>query len=95
MRDLEAAKASDYPSANFYFTKESHMYVRPFDPELLFSSLVPACELKKADRAAPPVSDSHTLVNLVTLSDLPIVMPHVPELDYMSYVSCVRSSPYL
>lgn len=30
---------------------------------------------------------SHTLVNLVTLSDLPIVMPHVPELDYMSYVS--------
>ncbi|KWU46984.1 inositol pyrophosphate synthase [Rhodotorula sp. JG-1b] len=54
VRDLEAAKASDYPSANFYFTKESHI---------------------------------HTLVNLVTLSDLPIVMPHVPELDYMSYVS--------
>lgn len=25
VRDLEAAKASDYPSANFYFTKESHM----------------------------------------------------------------------
>ncbi|GAA5983456.1 hypothetical protein JCM10908_000292 [Rhodotorula pacifica] len=54
IRDLEATKASDYPSANFYFTKESHI---------------------------------HTLVNLVTLSDLPIVMPHVPELDYMSYVS--------
>lgn len=37
-------------------------------------------------------SRSHTLVNLVTLSDLPIVMPHVPELDYMSYISYV---PYL
>ena len=35
---------------------------------------------------------SHTLVNLVTLSDLPIVMPHVPELDYMSYISCVPLS---
>ncbi|GAA6040194.1 hypothetical protein JCM8097_004177 [Rhodosporidiobolus ruineniae] len=32
-------------------------------------------------------SHIHTLVNLVTLSDLPIVMPHVPELDYMSYIS--------
>lgn len=30
---------------------------------------------------------SHTLVNLVTLSDLPIVMPQVPELDYMSYIA--------
>jgi hypothetical protein len=38
---------------------------------------------------------SHTLVNLVTLSDLPIVMPHVPELDYMSYVSCVCISHHL
>lgn len=38
---------------------------------------------------------SHTLVNLVTLSDLPIVMPHVPELDYMSYVSCVCILPPL
>ena len=37
-------------------------------------------------------SRSHTLVNLVTLSDLPIVMPHVPELDYMSYISCVSLS---
>lgn len=34
---------------------------------------------------------SHTLVNLVTLSDLPIVMPQVPELDYMSYIACVAS----
>ena len=34
---------------------------------------------------------SHTLVNLVTLSDLPIVMPHVPELDYMSYIAYVLS----
>lgn len=25
VRDLQAAQASDYPSANFYFTKESHM----------------------------------------------------------------------
>ncbi|GAA6006890.1 hypothetical protein JCM10207_009128 [Rhodosporidiobolus poonsookiae] len=52
--NLKDAKESDYPSASFYFTKESHI---------------------------------HTLVNLVTLSDLPIVMPHVPELDYMSYIS--------
>jgi len=35
---------------------------------------------------------SHTLVNLVTLSDLPIVMPHVPELDYMSYIAYVLSA---
>ncbi|GAA5893601.1 inositol polyphosphate kinase VIP1 [Sporobolomyces salmoneus] len=54
VRNLKDAKASDHPSANFYFTKESHI---------------------------------HTLVNLVTLSDLPIVMPHVPELDYMSYIA--------
>ncbi|BGP16358.1 hypothetical protein JCM10213_004899 [Rhodosporidiobolus nylandii] len=52
--NLKDTKESDHPSANFYFTKESHI---------------------------------HTLVNLVTLSDLPIVMPHVPELDYMSYIS--------
>ncbi|BGO99739.1 inositol hexakisphosphate and diphosphoinositol-pentakisphosphate kinase [Rhodotorula toruloides] len=54
VRNLRGTKESEYPSANFYFTKESHI---------------------------------HTLVNLVTLSDLPIVMPHVPELDYMSYIS--------
>ncbi|GAA6053816.1 hypothetical protein JCM3770_003050 [Rhodotorula araucariae] len=54
VRNLEDTKKVENPSANFYFTKESHI---------------------------------HTLVNLVTLSDLPIVMPHVPELDYMSYIS--------
>ncbi|GJN90598.1 hypothetical protein Rhopal_003610-T1 [Rhodotorula paludigena] len=54
VRNLQETKESEHPSANFYFTKESHI---------------------------------HTLVNLVTLSDLPIVMPHVPELDYMSYIS--------
>ncbi|KAL7008777.1 inositol hexakisphosphate and diphosphoinositol-pentakisphosphate kinase [Cystobasidiomycetes sp. EMM_F5] len=33
--------------------------------------------------------ESHiqTLVNLVLLSDLPIVMPQLPELDYMSYIT--------
>ncbi|KAI5479902.1 inositol hexakisphosphate and diphosphoinositol-pentakisphosphate kinase [Pseudohyphozyma bogoriensis] len=51
---LKAAQVNAHGSANFYFTKESHI---------------------------------HTLVNLVTLSDLPIVMPHVPELDYMSYIT--------
>ncbi|GAA5920585.1 hypothetical protein JCM1841_001453 [Sporobolomyces salmonicolor] len=54
VRNLKDTKESDHPSANFYFTKESHI---------------------------------HTLVNLVILSDLPIVMPHVPELDYMSYLA--------
>lgn len=52
--NLRAAKENAHGSANFYFTKESHI---------------------------------HTLVNLVTLSDLQIVMPQVPELDYMSYIS--------
>lgn len=32
-------------------------------------------------------SHIHTLVNLVTLSDLEIVMPQVPELDYMSSIT--------
>ncbi|GAA5975992.1 hypothetical protein JCM11641_002862 [Rhodosporidiobolus odoratus] len=55
IRNLQETKESEHPSANFYFTKESHI---------------------------------HTLVNLVTLSDLPITMQHTPELDYMSYISC-------
>ncbi|KAL8293687.1 hypothetical protein RQP46_000388 [Phenoliferia psychrophenolica] len=52
--NLRSARDNAHGSANFYFTKESHI---------------------------------HTLVNLVTLSDLPIVMPQVPELDYMSYIT--------
>ncbi|KAK4056669.1 inositol hexakisphosphate and diphosphoinositol-pentakisphosphate kinase [Microbotryomycetes sp. JL221] len=52
--NLKSAREADHASADFYFTKESHI---------------------------------HTLVNLVTLSDLPIVMPQVPELDYMSYIA--------
>ncbi|KAM0753385.1 hypothetical protein T439DRAFT_324023 [Meredithblackwellia eburnea MCA 4105] len=54
VQKLKDARDKAYGSANFYFTKESHI---------------------------------HTLVNLVTLSDLPIVMPQVPELDYMSYIT--------
>lgn len=54
-------------------------------PNVSLSSRRPADEEATSSR-------SHTLVNLVTLSDLPIVMPHVPELDYMSYISCVSPS---
>ncbi|SCV72227.1 BQ2448_4921 [Microbotryum intermedium] len=54
IKNLKSAREETHASANFYFTKESHI---------------------------------HTLVNLVTLSELPIVMPQVPELDYMSYLA--------
>lgn len=71
--NLKAAKENNYASADFYFTKESHMCVE--------------AERRTARVLADSSSCSHTLVNLVTLSDLPIVMPQVPELDYMSYIA--------
>ncbi|KAK4703060.1 inositol-hexakisphosphate/diphosphoinositol-pentakisphosphate 1-kinase, partial [Phenoliferia sp. Uapishka_3] len=73
--NLKSARDNAHGSANFYFTKESHMLV-PAVPPGVRCSLTLVCR--------PP---SHTLVNLVTLSDLPIIMPQVPELDYMSYLS--------